>query len=124
MTQCVIFPKLRQAVAAVDVLGMSYREAARVLGIRHGTLQSRLARARARVSRRCVPSKRRLDRKGNKYHAGSVRARETLLPPASVRPPAETPSRRRIHTEQPMHNRTARIMRLARMYSSDPTAAR
>jgi RNA polymerase sigma-70 factor (ECF subfamily) len=49
-------PKLREAVAAVDVLGMSYREAAHALGIRQGTLQSRLTRARARVSLALRPS--------------------------------------------------------------------
>ena len=48
-------PKLRAAIAAVDVLGLSYREAARALGIRQGTLQSRLARARARVTLALCP---------------------------------------------------------------------
>jgi RNA polymerase sigma-70 factor, ECF subfamily len=48
-------PKLRAAIAAVDVLGLSYREAARALGIRQGTLQSRLARARARVTLSLCP---------------------------------------------------------------------
>jgi RNA polymerase sigma-70 factor (ECF subfamily) len=43
-------PKLRRAIAAVDVLGLPYREAARALAIRQGTLQSRLARARAVVA--------------------------------------------------------------------------
>jgi RNA polymerase sigma-70 factor, ECF subfamily len=40
----------REAIAAVDVLGLSYREAARSLRIRQGTLMSRLARARERVA--------------------------------------------------------------------------
>jgi RNA polymerase sigma-70 factor, ECF subfamily len=43
-------PKLREAIAAVDVLGLTYGEAARALGIREGTLQSRLHRARDRVA--------------------------------------------------------------------------
>jgi RNA polymerase sigma-70 factor, ECF subfamily len=43
-------PKLREAIAAVDVLGLSYRDAARALRIRLGTLQSRLARAREHVA--------------------------------------------------------------------------
>jgi RNA polymerase sigma-70 factor (ECF subfamily) len=43
-------PKLREAIAAVDVLGLSYREAASALRIRQGTLMSRLSRARERVS--------------------------------------------------------------------------
>ena len=37
-------PKLREAIAAVDVLGLSYKEAARSLRIRPGTLMSRLQR--------------------------------------------------------------------------------
>jgi RNA polymerase sigma-70 factor (ECF subfamily) len=40
----------REAIAAVDVLGLSYKEAARSLSIRMGTLMSRLARARERVA--------------------------------------------------------------------------
>jgi RNA polymerase sigma-70 factor, ECF subfamily len=43
-------PKLRAAIAAVDVLGLSYHDAARALRIREGTLQSRLARARDSVA--------------------------------------------------------------------------
>jgi RNA polymerase sigma-70 factor, ECF subfamily len=43
-------PKLRAAIAAVDVLGLSYRDAAQALRIREGTLQSRLARARDNVA--------------------------------------------------------------------------
>jgi RNA polymerase sigma-70 factor, ECF subfamily len=43
-------PKLREAIAAVDVLGLSYRQAASALRIRQGTLMSRLARARERVA--------------------------------------------------------------------------
>jgi DNA-directed RNA polymerase specialized sigma24 family protein len=36
----------------VDVAGLSYEEAARALGVREGTLTSRLFRARDRVARR------------------------------------------------------------------------
>jgi RNA polymerase sigma-70 factor (ECF subfamily) len=43
-------PKLREAIAAVDVAGLSYKEAARALRIRQGTLMSRLSRARDRVA--------------------------------------------------------------------------
>jgi RNA polymerase sigma-70 factor (ECF subfamily) len=43
-------PKLREAIVAVDVLGLSYRDAARALRIRQGTLQSRVSRARDHVS--------------------------------------------------------------------------
>jgi RNA polymerase sigma-70 factor, ECF subfamily len=41
----------REAIAAVDVAGLSYKEAAAALGIRQGTLMSRLARARDKVAR-------------------------------------------------------------------------
>jgi RNA polymerase sigma-70 factor, ECF subfamily len=41
----------REAIVAVDVLGLAYKEAARALRIRQGTLMSRLARARDRVAR-------------------------------------------------------------------------
>jgi RNA polymerase sigma-70 factor (ECF subfamily) len=40
----------REAIVAVDVLGLAYKEAARALRIRQGTLMSRLARARDRVA--------------------------------------------------------------------------
>jgi RNA polymerase sigma-70 factor, ECF subfamily len=43
-------PPLREAIAAVDVAGLSYKEAARALRIRPGTLMSRLSRARDRVA--------------------------------------------------------------------------
>jgi RNA polymerase sigma-70 factor, ECF subfamily len=41
---------LRETIVAVDVVGLSYREAARALRIREGTVMSRLFRARERVS--------------------------------------------------------------------------
>jgi RNA polymerase sigma-70 factor (ECF subfamily) len=47
--------KLREAIVAVDVLGLAYQDAARALGIRQGTLQSRLARAREQVARVLEP---------------------------------------------------------------------
>jgi len=40
----------RDALIAVDVVGMSYQEAARALGLRDGTLTSRLHRARRRMA--------------------------------------------------------------------------
>jgi RNA polymerase sigma-70 factor (ECF subfamily) len=41
----------RDVLVAVDVTGLSYKEAARVLGIREGTVMSRLYRARQHVMR-------------------------------------------------------------------------
>jgi RNA polymerase sigma-70 factor (ECF subfamily) len=40
----------REAVAAVDVAGLSYAEAARALGVRQGTIMSRVYRGRAQVA--------------------------------------------------------------------------
>jgi RNA polymerase sigma-70 factor (ECF subfamily) len=44
--------EFRDALVAVDIAGLSYREAARALGVREGTVTSRLFRARDRVARR------------------------------------------------------------------------
>lgn len=44
-------PDYRDALVAVDLVGLSYREAARALRVPEGTLTSRLARARDRVAR-------------------------------------------------------------------------
>ncbi len=41
----------RDAIIAVDVCGLSYKEAAKALGTREGTIMSRLFRARQRVVR-------------------------------------------------------------------------
>ena len=40
----------REAVAAVDLAGLSYREAARMLGTREGTIMSRLHRGRGQIA--------------------------------------------------------------------------
>jgi RNA polymerase sigma-70 factor, ECF subfamily len=41
----------REALVAVDVVGLTYREAARLLGTREGTITTRLYRGRQRVAR-------------------------------------------------------------------------
>jgi RNA polymerase sigma-70 factor (ECF subfamily) len=45
----------RLALVAVDVLGLSYREAARALRVREATLTTRLFRARKQVVKRLEP---------------------------------------------------------------------
>ena len=44
--------EFREALVAVDVAGLSYGEASRLLGVPEGTLTSRLFRARDRVAKR------------------------------------------------------------------------
>jgi RNA polymerase sigma-70 factor (ECF subfamily) len=46
---------LREALVAVDVMGLSYREAARALGTREGTIMSRLHRGRGQIASRLEP---------------------------------------------------------------------
>jgi RNA polymerase sigma-70 factor (ECF subfamily) len=41
----------REAVAAVDVAGLSYADAAKALGVRQGTIMSRVYRGREQVAR-------------------------------------------------------------------------
>ena len=40
----------RETIVAVDVAGLSYKEAAEALGTKEGTIMSRLSRARSRVA--------------------------------------------------------------------------
>jgi RNA polymerase sigma-70 factor (ECF subfamily) len=44
-------PLYREAVAAVDVAGLSYADAARALGVKQGTIMSRVYRGREQVAR-------------------------------------------------------------------------
>jgi RNA polymerase sigma-70 factor (ECF subfamily) len=46
----------RLALVAVDVLGLSYREAARALRVREGTITTRLFRAREQVAKHLAPA--------------------------------------------------------------------
>ena len=48
-------PPLREAIVAVDVVGLSYREAARALGTKQGTIMSRLHRARGQIAEHVEP---------------------------------------------------------------------
>jgi RNA polymerase sigma-70 factor, ECF subfamily len=45
-------PDFRDAVVAIDVVGLSYREAARALRVREATVTTRLHRGRQRIGRR------------------------------------------------------------------------
>jgi predicted DNA-binding protein (UPF0251 family) len=46
----------RLALVAVDVLGLSYREAARALRVREATITTRLFRARKQVAKQLAPA--------------------------------------------------------------------
>lgn len=73
----------RMALVAVDVLGLSYREAARALNVREGTITTRLFRARKQVATQLTPPE------------GSAQAGAGSPPPEPGTPPAEVagPSR-------------------------------
>lgn len=45
-------PEFRDAVMAIDVVGMTYRQAARALRVREATITTRLHRGRQRIARR------------------------------------------------------------------------
>jgi RNA polymerase sigma-70 factor (ECF subfamily) len=45
-------PDFRETLVAIDVLGLSYREAARALGVREATITTRLFRARRQIATR------------------------------------------------------------------------
>jgi RNA polymerase sigma-70 factor, ECF subfamily len=69
----------RMAIVAVDVLGLSYREAARALRVREATITTRLFRARKQVARRLsdegAPSGARADREATGDGGASPPAR-------------------------------------------------
>jgi RNA polymerase sigma-70 factor (ECF subfamily) len=44
-------PKFRDPLVAIDVAGLSYKEAAKALRVREGTITSRLFRARSQVAK-------------------------------------------------------------------------
>jgi RNA polymerase sigma-70 factor (ECF subfamily) len=48
----------RLALIAVDIVGLSYAEAARALGTREATITTRLYRARQRLARQLAPTDR------------------------------------------------------------------
>jgi RNA polymerase sigma-70 factor (ECF subfamily) len=45
----------RDALVAIDLVGLSYREAARALGVKEATITTRLHRARQRVAQTAGP---------------------------------------------------------------------
>jgi RNA polymerase sigma-70 factor, ECF subfamily len=75
----------RMALVAIDVLGLSYREAARALRVREATITTRLFRARKQVASKLAepepereserehePARELARRRGEEKHAGGV----------------------------------------------------
>jgi RNA polymerase sigma-70 factor, ECF subfamily len=87
----------RMAIVAVDVLGLSYREAARALRVREATITTRLFRARRQVTRQLAVEEPSEPAAGDEAEPKG-RAREQpggavcRPPPAEVGKPATPPS--------------------------------
>ena len=65
----------RDALVAVDVLGLSYREAARALGVREATITTRLFRARKQIAARAAarPGNRGIVARVRRHQAGGTK---------------------------------------------------
>jgi RNA polymerase sigma-70 factor (ECF subfamily) len=70
----------RLALVAVDVLGMSYREAARALRVREATLTTRLHRARKQVAARLTPEPQTSPGEARQLSSGQAKEREGTSP--------------------------------------------
>lgn len=70
----------RLALVAVDVLGMSYREAARALRVREATLTTRLHRARKQVAARLTPEPQTAPGAARQSSSSQVLEREGTSP--------------------------------------------
>ncbi len=65
----------RMALVAIDVLGLSYREAARALRVREATITTRLFRARKQVAQRLTEEPTPSQARGESPHGGDEPAR-------------------------------------------------
>jgi RNA polymerase sigma-70 factor (ECF subfamily) len=90
----------RSALVAVDVAGLSHREAARALGAPEATITTRLYRARRRVARELD-----LERFGAGRPDGTG---EACAPPAAVAPAASSETTVSINTTTPIRARAGR----------------
>jgi RNA polymerase sigma-70 factor, ECF subfamily len=70
----------RLALVAVDVLGMSYREAARALRVREATLTTRLHRARKQVAARLTPEPQMAQGEARQSSSSQMLEREGTSP--------------------------------------------
>ena len=93
----------RLALVAVDVLGLSYREAARALGVREATITSRLLRARKQVAERL--SDETAPRHAARRAAGRRDSRATARLRGNECAPAESLREERTDDRAPSDNR-------------------
>jgi RNA polymerase sigma-70 factor (ECF subfamily) len=84
----------RMALVAVDVLGLSYREAARALRVREATITTRLFRARKQIAERLAPEPDPTEARQDE-RTGSADARGSLdsVRTPSAKLPAVAPAR-------------------------------
>jgi RNA polymerase sigma-70 factor (ECF subfamily) len=83
----------RLVLVAVDVLGLSYKEAARALHVREATITTRLFRARKQVAERLAPAvDRAADAESDSSAARSSKRASPDLEdaPTTQRPPSQT----------------------------------
>ncbi len=86
----------RLALVAVDIVGLSYREAAEVLGTQEATITTRLYRARQQVVRALAPE-------GEGGHGSGAGQIPGAAPRADMRPTGHAggPQRQRLSSESP-----------------------
>ncbi|HWF32428.1 MAG TPA: RNA polymerase sigma factor [Solirubrobacteraceae bacterium] len=85
----------RMALVAIDVLGLSYREAARALRVREATITTRLFRARKQVAARLADEPDATPREDSAVRGeprdGPAQTRRERLRPGGVLPSRDTP---------------------------------
>jgi len=81
----------RMALVAIDVLGLSYREAARALRVREATITTRLFRARKQVAARLADEPEPAPRDRDAERGDAAQARRERLRPGGVLPSRDTP---------------------------------
>ena len=81
----------RMALVAIDVLGLSYREAARALRVREATITTRLFRARKQVAARLADEPEPAPQDRDAVRGEAAQARRERLRPGGVLPSRDTP---------------------------------
>jgi RNA polymerase sigma-70 factor, ECF subfamily len=81
----------RMALVAIDVLGLSYREAARALRVREATITTRLFRARKQVAARLADEPDPAPRERDAVRSEAAQARRERLRSGGVLPSRDTP---------------------------------